>query len=92
MMKNVTELFRSEERKGRAAAAAFFRTLADKIATGNVGLKKGAEDVELTIPSEVVLEVKARRKAKGGKVNRHRLEVELKWKDSDHSDDSVEVS
>ncbi len=72
-------LFQSEERHGRDAVAAFLRQLADKLEAGEVILKQGTEELVLTIPTNVVLEVKAEEEAKATKTLQS-LEVEVEWR------------
>ncbi|MEJ2759475.1 MAG: amphi-Trp domain-containing protein [Anaerolineales bacterium] len=77
-MTKKTVLLDSKERLSRADAANFLRQLADKVEAGNVSLIQGNEEVSLTIPHQVTLEVQAKEKAKrqGAK---HILEVEIEW-------------
>ena len=74
-----TRLFKSEERMARAAAAAFLRELADKVEGGEVVLRQGAEELTLTLPESLVLEVQAEDEDKGTRGIQHSLEVELAW-------------
>lgn len=71
-------LFKSEERQRRPEVAAFLRELADKVEGGEVILRKGAEELVLTLPGNVVLEVKAEEEDKKGRTQRS-LEVEIEW-------------
>ena len=72
-------LFKSEEKQDRAAVAAFLRQLADKIEAGEVILRQGADEVTLTIPPVVTLEVKAEEES-SKKGPKNSLEVELEWR------------
>ncbi len=78
-----TRLFKSEERMARAAAAAFLRELADKVEGGEVVLRQGAEELTLTLPESLVLEVQAEDEDKGTRGIEHSLEVELAWFDGE---------
>lgn len=78
-----TRLFKSEERMARAAAAAFLRELADKVEGGEVVLRQGAEELTLTLPESLVLEVQAEDEDKGTRGIQHSLEVELAWFDGE---------
>ncbi len=71
-------LFETEERKSASDIAAFLRQLADKIESGKIILKSGAKEVDLALPSSLVLEVKVEEEDKKGKTKRS-LEVELEW-------------
>jgi len=72
-------LFKSEEKHSTAEVAQFLRTLADKVEQGRVILRKGDEELALTLPGTVTLEVKAEEEStrKGPK---HSLEIELEWR------------
>ena len=74
-------LFKSEEKKSGADAAALFRALADKIEGGRVVLRQGGEAVTLDIPNAVTLEVKAEEETRrdGTGPVKLSLEVELEW-------------
>ena len=78
-----TRLFKSEERMARAAAAAFLRELADKVEGGEVVLRQGGEELTLTLPESLVLEVQAEDEDKGTRGIQHSLEVELAWFDGE---------
>ena len=73
-------LFKSEEKRSTAEVAAFLRQLADRVEKQEVILRQGAEELTLTLPGMVTLEVKAEEEtSRSGKVT-HSLEVELEWK------------
>jgi len=74
-------LFESEERMTRSGGAAFVRRLADKIDAGEVVLRQGEEEVTLTVPSRMTLEVED--EDKGAKGTEHSLEIELTWFDDE---------
>lgn len=72
-------LFSSEERRQVSEVADFLRELANKLQEGQVILRQGDSEVPLTIPKEVVLEIKAEEETKGsGKIKRS-LEIEIEW-------------
>jgi amphi-Trp domain-containing protein len=71
-------LFKSEERKSLTEVAAFLRELADRLDSNRVTLRQGAEELTLTIPNQVVLEIKVEDEG-----TKHSLEVEIEWKDGD---------
>jgi len=58
--------------------AAFLKELADRLAQGKVSLRKGTEEVTLTMPENVILELKAEEKIKPGKT-KYSLEIEIEW-------------
>ena len=78
-----TRLFKSEEKKEKSEVSAFLRQLAEKIDSGKVVLQKGAEELTLDIPNNLVLEVQVEDEDKGTKGTQHSLEVEIKWYDGD---------
>ena len=78
--KNV--FFKSEEPKERAQIVQFLKELAEKLTEGKIILRKGTEEITLTIPSQLILEVKAEEKIKGKK-KKHSLEIELEWTEGD---------
>jgi amphi-Trp domain-containing protein len=71
-------LFKSEERKSLTEVAAFLRELADRLDSNQVTLRQGAEELTLSIPDQVVLEIKVEDEG-----TKHSLEVEIEWKDGD---------
>lgn len=73
-----TVLFKSEEPRDRDNVVAFLRQLADKVAEGQVTLRQGDAEVQLDIPQNLVLELKAEEEQKRDKVKRT-LEVEIEW-------------
>ena len=77
-------LFKSEERKDLASTVAFIRQLADKLATNQVVLRQGSEEIVIDIPDNVVLELKVEEEDKKGKIKRT-LEVEIEWIEGDES-------
>ena len=86
-------LFETEERKSAAEVAQFLRVLADKIESGNVVLRSGAKEIALTLPANVIFEVKVEEEEKKGKTKRS-LEVEIEWNvgDENLTDSGVEIA
>ena len=84
-------LFESEERKSRDEVCALLRTMADRIEQGAVTLRKGSEELELELPGQLVLEVKAEDEDKDGKGKEHSLEIEMKWWKGIEDDGGVEL-
>ncbi len=71
-------LFETEERKSASEIASFLRQLADKIEGKRVILRSGAKEIDLPMPSNMILEVKVEEEEKKGKTKRS-LEVEIEW-------------
>ena len=78
-----TRLFKSEERKNRADVSAFLHQLADRIASGQVVLSQGQEEITLELPHNLILEVQVEDEDKRSKGIQHSLEVEIKWFDNE---------
>ena len=70
-------LFKSEEKKSAAEAAAILRTIADKVEEGKLLLKQGNSECSLSIPSSLVVEIKVEEELKR-KLKRS-LEIEIEW-------------
>lgn len=78
-------LFKRKERKERDQVADFLRQLADKVSDGNLVLRQGGEEVNLRLPSNLILEIEVEDEHKRIKGVQHKLEIELKWYDrEDH--------
>lgn len=75
-------LFSSEERASAQHVSDFLRQLADKVDAGEVTLSKGSESLTLSLPQDLVLEVKAEEEEKG-KGTKRSLEVEIEWMEGD---------
>lgn len=78
MGKKEIVLMKSEERLDRSAVVTFLRELADKLDTGTVSLKQAGEQLDLDIPQQVVLEIKAEEESKS-KGTQRSLEIEIEW-------------
>lgn len=78
-MSKETRLFKSEERKTQSEVSAFLHVLADKIATGQVVLRQGQEEITLQLPQDLVLEIQVEEEDKREKGLQHSLEIEIKW-------------
>lgn len=72
-------LFKSEERKNRGEVGQFLQQLADKLADGQVTLRRGDEEIVLDIPQNLVLEIQVEDEDKKAKGVQHSLEIEIKW-------------
>lgn len=76
-------LFKAEDRKNRAEVAQFLRQMAEKIETGKVILRQGAQEQILNLPQNLVLEIQVEDEQKGTKGIQHSLEIEIKWFDEE---------
>jgi amphi-Trp domain-containing protein len=83
-MANEKILLKSEKLKSLEEIADFLRQLADKVQTGQLTLKQGGEEVNLSLPDKCVLEVKVDEEMKG-KAKKYELEVEIEWKEGQGS-------
>ena len=79
-----TVLFKSEEKKGLSDVAAFLHELAEKLADNKVILRQGDQEIEVSIPDNVVLELKVEEEDKKGRTQ-FSLEVEIEWYEGDDS-------
>ncbi|MBT8355698.1 MAG: amphi-Trp domain-containing protein [Desulfofustis sp.] len=59
-------------------AASLLRQIADKIEAGEIVLERGKKSVNLSIPSQLEVEIKAEKEI-GKKKTTMKLEVELEW-------------
>ena len=78
-----TRLFKSEERKSREEVSTFLTQLAGKISEGTVVLRQGAEEINLELPYNLILEIQVEDEDKKRKGIQHSLELEIKWFDDD---------
>ena len=76
-------LFKSKERQQRSEVATFLRQLADKFESGQVVIRRGAEELALDIPNSVILEVEIDNQVKKSKGLQHTFEIEVKWFEDD---------
>jgi len=74
--KNV--MMKSEEKRSLAEVAHFLRDLAGKIESNTLTLKQGGEEVSVSLPDPVTLEVELQEKRKKGSKKRQ-LEIEIEW-------------
>ncbi|MDX1416805.1 MAG: amphi-Trp domain-containing protein [Candidatus Promineifilaceae bacterium] len=84
-------LFKSEERKNRSEVSQFLRLVADKLDGGQVVLRQGQEELTLSIPHNLILEVQVEDEDKKRKGIQHSLEIEIKWFDGDDSGGALEL-
>jgi amphi-Trp domain-containing protein len=83
-----TVLFKSEERKQLSEVAEFLRQLADRLAQNEVTLRQGEDELTLSIPGQVVLELKVEEEAKRSG-NKHSLEIEIEWTEGEAGSSGV---
>jgi amphi-Trp domain-containing protein len=86
-----TRLFKSEERKSRAEVSNFLTQLAGKISEGNVVLRQGQEEISLSLPYNLILEIQVEDEDKKTKGIQHSLELEIKWFDEDAPSGPLEL-
>jgi amphi-Trp domain-containing protein len=86
-----TRLFKSQERKSREEVSAFLSQLASKIASGQVVLRQGQEEISLNLPYTLVLEIQVEDEDKKQKGVQHSLELEIKWFDDDSASGPLEL-
>jgi amphi-Trp domain-containing protein len=84
-------LFKSEDRWNRSEVSRFLHQMADKIADGEVTLRQGKEELTLTMPFNLILEVQVEDEDKKRKGIQHSLEIEIKWFDSDEAGGPLEL-
>ena len=86
-----TVLFKSEERKNSQGAADFLRQLADRVEQREVTLQQNGNELHLSLPSEIKLEIKVEEEASKGGVKRS-LEVEIEWQEGGPSRGTVKLA
>lgn len=77
-------VFKSEEPKDIESAAQFLRELADKLSQRQVVLRQGENEVVLTLPDNVVLEIKVDEKEQR-RYTKRSLEVEIEWREGENA-------
>jgi amphi-Trp domain-containing protein len=86
-----TRIFKSEERKTQSEVSEFLHVIADKIATGQVVLRQGQEEISLQLPQNLILEIQVEEEDKGKKGLQHSLEIEIKWFEGETQGGPLEV-
>ena len=86
-----TRLFKSEEYKSRSDVGEFLQQIAEKIVSGEVVIRRGQEELVLTIPENLILEVQVEDEDKKSKGIQHSLEIEIKWFDNDMQSSQLEL-
>ena len=81
-------LFKSEEKMDVPSVSDFLRELADKLAEGQVILRQGTQEIEVSVPKSVVLELKVEEERKKGRTQQS-LEIELSWFEGDDAQGPV---
>jgi amphi-Trp domain-containing protein len=84
-------LFKSEELKKRSEVSEFLHQIADKIANGEVVLRRGQEELALQFPMNLILEIQVEDEDKKSKGIQHSLEIEIKWFDNDVQSGPLEL-
>jgi len=77
-------LFKSESTQSREAIAAYLRTVADNLDSGDaINLKAGSDSVTLDPPARPTFEVKAEREGPPDNMTELSVEFELEWDERD---------
>ncbi len=74
-----TVLLKSEEQVSKRDLSKFLAELATKVEGGKVLLLQGEEKLALSLPEQLVMEVKVEEEEKGEGRTKHSLEIELEW-------------
>jgi len=85
-----TVLFKSEEHKDLPDVVKFLHQLADKLAQNEVTLRQGVNELKLSIPNKVVLEIKVEQEEKH-QSTKHSLEIEIEWVEGDTDTEGVSL-
>ncbi|WP_227353915.1 amphi-Trp domain-containing protein [Haladaptatus salinisoli] len=81
-------LFETENTQSRTDIAAYLRTVADKLESGEpITLSAGSQSVTLEPPARPVFEVKAERETSATDRTETSVEFELEWKEGEDGDD-----
>jgi amphi-Trp domain-containing protein len=81
-------LFASEEKSNVRNVASFLHQMADKLLEQEVVLRQGNEELKISVPANVTLEIKVEEEEKKGKTQRS-LEIEIEWYEGDESGGGV---
>ena len=84
-----TVLFKSEEKKSRGQVAEMLRLIADKVEQGRVSISSGSQGVDISIPQNVVLEIKVEEETKVK--TKKSLEIEIEWVEGGDEEIATEV-
>jgi len=80
-------LFKSESRQSREEIAAYLRSVADKLDSGEaITLSAGGESVTMEPPAQPTFEVKAEREGPTGAPGELSIEFELEWDEGGEGD------
>lgn len=82
-------LFKSEEKKTGKEVSDMLRRIADKIDAGSLTLKQGDEEVILTFPGQMVIELKVEEEQ--GRKLKKSFEIELEWIPGESSEGSTTI-
>jgi len=82
-------LFESESRRTRDEIAAYLRTVADSLESGDaITLRKGDQSVTMDPPAQPAFEVKAEREGPVDGPGELSVEFELEWNEESEGNDS----
>ena len=90
MAKKDVLLFESEASVTVTTVATFLRNLADELEDNQITLFSDLEELTVTIPDVVMLDLKVEKESKHNET-KHSLEIELEWTEENMSEMSAEV-
>lgn len=84
-----TVLFKSEEKKSAAEIANILRQIAEKIDSGAMTLQQGGDEITVTFPGSMVLELKVEEEQ--GRKLKKSFEIELEWVPGEEQGGSTQI-
>lgn len=82
------EIFEIEKKMSRLELATLFYQLAEKIEEGELNLEYGSKSANLTIPTNIKMELEVEEKVTKGRTKRQ-LEIEIEWYEDEEEDDKL---
>lgn len=90
-MGNESVLFQSEERMDIKSVSDLLHQLADRLAQDQIILRQGMQEIKVSVPDRVVLELKVEEELKKANTQRS-LEIEISWIEGDDSQGPIMLS
>jgi amphi-Trp domain-containing protein len=84
-----TVLFKSEEKKSASEIANILRQIAEKIDSGTMILQQGGDEITVTFPGSMVLELKVEEEQ--GRKLKKSFEIELEWVPGEEQGGSTQI-
>lgn len=84
-----TVLFKSEEKKSASEIANILRQIAEKIDSGTMTLQQGGDEITVTFPGSMVLELKVEEEQ--GRKLKKSFEIELEWVPGEEQGGSTQI-